>query len=139
MAIKYFKFKTKVSVNNVTMDKYVARMQVETKIDFDKMAEIIEKRSTVSKGDIMAVLSELESSSAWMLEEGHPIELGIFGTFYPTLEAMAMDTPEEVTNDTIVKFKTIFKPSKFLKKRFKEVNFLLGDNKVREVNYSKNI
>jgi len=139
MAIKYFKFKTKIFANSVTKDKYVARMQVETKIDLEKIAEIIEKRSTVSKGDIMAVLSELESTSAWLLEEGHPITLGIFGTFYPTLEATAMDTPEEVTNDTIIKFKTIFKPSKFLKKRFKNIDFILGDNRVREVNYSKNI
>ena len=48
MAIKYFKFRTKVSVDSVSVDKYVARMQVETKIDLDKIAEIIEKRSTVS-------------------------------------------------------------------------------------------
>ncbi len=139
MAMKYFKFKTKVSVNSVSVDKYVARMQVETKIDLEKIAEIIEKKSTVSKGDIMAVLSELESTAAWLLEEGHPITLGILGTFYPTLEATAMDTPEEVTNDTIKRFSCIFKPSKFLKKRFKEVDFVLGDNKVIEVKYKKNI
>lgn len=139
MAIKYFKFKTKIFANSVTKDKYVARMQVETKIDLDKIAEIIEKRSTVSKGDIMAVLSELESTAAWLLEEGHPITLGILGTLYPTLEAMAMDTPEEVTNDTIKKFSCILKPSKFLKNRFKEVNFILGDNKVMDVKYKKNI
>ena len=138
MAIQYFKFKTKVSVNGVSEDKYVARMRQELNIGLDQMAEMIEKKSTVSRGDIMGVLSELETTACWMLENGHPVTLGLFGTFYPSIEAKAMDTPEEVTASSIKRFKCIFKPSMFFRNRFKEVKFVLGDNKVREVNYKKN-
>ena len=138
MAIKFFKSSRFVNINGVSHKKYIAKTQTETNIGLDMMAEMIEKKSTVSRGDIMAVLSELESSTCFMLENGHPVTLGILGTFYPSVEVMAVDTPEEVTVKTILRFKTIFKPSKYLKKRFKNVEFVLGDNKVREVNYKKN-
>jgi predicted histone-like DNA-binding protein len=139
MAIKYFKLKRKITTNGVPQDKYIATMQVEINMNLEKIAEIIEKKSTVSRGDIMGVLSELETTVAWLLENGHPVTLGLLGTFYPSMEVKAVDSPEEVNKSTIEKFKCIFKPSIYLKKRFKEVDFVLGDNKVRKVKYKNNI
>ncbi|MDD4685259.1 MAG: hypothetical protein PHD45_08525 [Bacteroidales bacterium] len=138
MAIKYFKLKRKITTNSIPEDKYVAMIQKEPVFDLQMIAEIIEKKSSMSRGDIMGVLAELESTSCWLLEEGHPVKLGILGTFYPSIEAKAVDTAKQVVRDTIIRFKCIFKPSIYLKKRFKNVEFVLGDNKVREVNYKKN-
>ena len=85
----------------------------------------------------MGVFAEMEEAAIFLLENGHPLELGFFGSYYPVIEAKMVDTPEEVTTKTIKRFKVIFKPSKFLKERFKKVTFVLGDNKVREVYYKK--
>jgi len=137
MPIKYFKFKRKIFLNGELQEKYLPKIQIETPIGFEQMAEMIEKKSTVSRGDIMGVLSELEVTSCWMLENGNPVTLGIFGTFYPSIEAMTVDSPEKVTSKLIKRFRVIFKPSAYFKKRFKDVEFVLGDNKVREVNYKK--
>lgn len=133
MAIRCFKQKREVPINGVPQEKYVARMQVGEKIDFERIAEMIEKRSTVSNSDILAVLSELETVMCWVMEEGHPVTLGLLGTFYPSMIAKACDNPKDVTKDTITKFKCIFKPSKYLKKKFKEVEFVLDDNEVHTV------
>ena len=133
MSIKCFKQKREVPINGVPQEKYVARMQVGEKIDFERIAEMIEKRSTVSNSDILAVLSELETVMCWVMEEGHPVTLGLLGTFYPSMTAKACDNPKDVTKDTITKFKCIFKPSKYLKKKFKEVEFVLDDNTVHTV------
>ena len=133
MSIKCFKQKREVPINGVPQEKYVARMQVGEKIDFERIAEMIEKRSTVSNSDILAVLSELETVMCWVMEEGHPVTLGLLGTFYPSMTAKACDNPKDVTKDTITKFKCIFKPSKYLKKKFKEVEFVLDDNEVHTV------
>ena len=137
MAIKYFRQKRKIFSHGKLQDKYIAKIQIEAPIGFEQLSEMIEKKSTMSRGDIMGVLSELEQSSFTVLENGHPLTLGLFGTYYPTIEATAVDTPEEVTIKTIKRFKMLFKPSKYLKKRFKEVKFVLGDNRVREVHYKK--
>ena len=137
MSIKCFKQKREVPINGVPQEKYVARMQVGEKIDFERIAEMIEKRSTVSNSDILAVLSELETVMCWVMEEGHPVTLGLLGTFYPSMTAKACDNPKDVTKDTITKFKCIFKPSKYLKKKFKEVEFVLDDNEVHTVKSEK--
>lgn len=138
MAIKFFRQKRKIPVNGVPQVKYVAIMQKETVIDFDKLADLIGQRSTVSRGDIRGVLSEVESICGDMLLLGHKLDFGDMGSFCPGMKVIACDTPEEVTSETITKFYTIFKPSKTLKKKFKEAVFHLGDNKVREVKHKKN-
>lgn len=137
MSIGVFKLKRKITVNGVPQDKYVASMQVGEKIDFERISEMIAEKSTVSKGDILAVLSELETVMCWVMEEGHPVTLGLLGTFYPSMTAKACESPQEVTKDTITKFKCIFKPSKYLKKKFKEVEFVLDDNQVHTVKSEK--
>ena len=139
MAIKYFKLKRKFFINGELKEKYLPKIQIETKVGFEEIAEMIEKKSTVSRGDIMGVLSELETTACWMLENGHPVTLGLMGTFYPYVEAKTVDSPEEVSGKLITRFKAIFKPSAYLKKRFKVVKFVLGDNIVREVKHKKNI
>ncbi len=105
---------------------------LEDTVGFEELAEMIEKKSTMSRGDILGVLAELEVTSFFMLEKGHPVKLGILGTFYPSIETKSVDSPEKVTSKLIKRFKVIFKPSKYLKNRFKNVEFVLEDNVARE-------
>ena len=42
MAIRFFRFKRKINNNGVVVEKYMANMQKETTIDFEKMSEMIE-------------------------------------------------------------------------------------------------
>lgn len=137
MAIKFFKQKRKIVINSVVFEKYLPIMQHETEVGFEEMAQMIEKNSTMSRGDILGVLAELETASIFMLENGHTVRLGLLGAFYPTIEVKSADSPEKVTRKLIKRFKILFKPSKYLKTRFKKVEFVLGDNKVKEVNYKK--
>lgn len=137
MAIKYFKLKRKITTNSIPEDKYIAVIQQEARVGFEELAEMIEKKSTMSRGDILGVFAEMETTALWMLENGHPLILRLFGSYFPAIEATAVDTPEEVTVKTIKRFKCIYKPSVYMKKRFKKVEFVLGDNKVREVHYKK--
>ena len=67
MGIRYFRKKIKVNINGQTVDKFVADIQEETVLDFEDLAEIIEKKSTMSRGDIAGVLLEAESAIATML------------------------------------------------------------------------
>ncbi len=133
MPIKYFIQKRKIVKNSVAYTKYIPVMQLEAVVGFEQIAEMVEKKSTMSKGDILGVLSEVESAAAIYLENGHPVKLGMFGTFYPVLEVDSVDTPEEVNSSLIKRLRCVFKPSKFLKNILKRAEFHLGDRKVREV------
>ena len=137
MPIQFFKLKRKIIVNSVAYERYVPKMQVETIVGFEKIAEMIEKKSSMSRGDILGVLAELEESTFWLLENGHPVNLGLLGTFYPSITVKSVDSPEKITSKLITRFRILFKPSKYFKKRLKNVEFVLGDSEVRGVNYKK--
>ena len=131
MAIKYFKYKRKVFSNGEVKEKFMPQMQVEAPVGFEQIAEMIQQKSTMSRGDIMGVLAELEPSIYVMLENGHPVDLGLIGTFIPGIEVVSVDKPEDVTHRLIKRFKVLFKPSLYFKNRFKHVNYELVDNVVR--------
>ena len=133
MPVKYHKQKRKIVVNSTIEERFVPKMQLEAPVDFEQIAEMIEKKSTMSRGDIMGVLAELEVTTCYMLENGHPVTLGLMGTFYPAIETESTLRAEDVTSKLIKRFKILFKPSTYLKKRFKHVGFVLGDNNIREV------
>ena len=133
MAIQYYKLKRKVFSGGRQSYRYVARRKVETVIGLDKIVSIVEGKCSASRGDILSVLAETETAIAWMLEEGHPVRLNLLGTFFPAIETRSCNSPEEVTRESILKFRCLFKPSKYLRERFKAVRFVLADNEVHEV------
>lgn len=45
MPIKFFKLKRKIIVNSVAYERYVPKMQVETIVGFEKIAEMIERKA----------------------------------------------------------------------------------------------
>lgn len=132
MAIRFFKLKRLVFNQGVTEVRYHPKIHPEITVGFEELAEMIEKKSTMSRGDVLGVLAELETTACYMLEKGHPVRLGILGTFYPSIETKSVDSPEKVTSKLIKRFKVIFKPSKYLRDRFLNVDFVLEDNVVRE-------
>lgn len=137
MAINFFKFKRKVFSQGIIVDKYHPILNLGPVVGLEELAEMIGNKSTMSRGDILGVLAEVETTVCYMLENGHPVKLGILGTFFPSIETKSVDTPEEVTGKLIKRFKVIFKPSKYLKNRFKNVEFVLGDSVVRNAYYKK--
>ena len=64
-------------------------------ITLDKLADRIEKRSTVSKADVKAVLSALEYELIQGITEGQTIRLGDIGTFYTSLKSEGVATQKE--------------------------------------------
>ncbi|MDD3668665.1 MAG: hypothetical protein PHY75_07920, partial [Bacteroidales bacterium] len=69
--MKFRKKKKKIAVGSNPGDKWMAQMIKGETINFKKLAAMIEKSSTVSKGDALNALDALVSSTTWMLQEGH--------------------------------------------------------------------
>lgn len=127
MAIKFFKFKRIVNVNGESKVKYVARIQLQPVVGFDQIAELVERKSTMSRGDILGVLAEIETAVLWMVENGHPVKLNLLGSYFPSIEAEAVDSPEEVTASTIESIAISFLPDIEARNDMKTVSISIDD------------
>lgn len=133
----YFKKKIKVNINGVTVDKYVAYMHRGEIVTVDKIAEMVEKNSALTRGDLISGFYQMLDIAVFMLTTGHRVNLDPLGSLYPGFNAKACDTPEEVTADTITRFYPLFKASPELKSKFSEASFHLRDDIVVEVKYKR--
>lgn len=137
MPIRFFRKKIKVNVNGETVNKYVASLERGEVITIDKVAEMVQGKSALSRGDLKNSFTQMLDVVIFMITCGHKVSLGDLGSLYPGFNAKACDTPEEVTADTVTRFYALFKPSVEFTKRLSEVEFHLRDDKVVEVKYRK--
>lgn len=131
MAIGYVRVKRRIAVGATPGIKFFAQIKRGRAVNFEKIATMIAATSSMSEGDILGVLKQLETILSWQLLDGQPVKLGIIGTFYPSISAKACDTLEEVTTDTIRKVYCSFRPSTWLKVQFKEAKKSLEDLEVK--------
>ena len=80
-------------------------------LTLDKIAELIEKRSTVSSADIKAVLDALQFEILNALEEGFSVRLGDVGSFRATLTSRSADSAEAFLPSNIKGIRVRFTPS----------------------------
>ena len=81
--------------------------------DAKRLAKDIEKESTVSQTDVMAVLNAIPNVMTRYLAEGHSVKLDGIGSFFLTFECKktGVDTPEEVSMDQVTNIKVQFRPA----------------------------
>lgn len=127
MAIEYVKIKKNIVVGATPGMKYMAKIFRGKAVDLDDIAEKIASNSTMSEGDIYGVLKELEKVLPWYLTEGHPVKLGMIGTFYPSIKVQAVDTLEKVTPETIKRTYCSFLPSKVMRDKMSATSKSLKD------------
>lgn len=135
MPVRYYRKRRKVNINGQSVYKFVADLKKEEVIKVDKIAEIVEKNSGLTKGDLINAFYQMLDIAEIFLLEGHKVDFSPLGSLTPSINAIACDTPDEVDAKTIRRFYPIFKASVSLKKKFKNAEFRLGDNKIREVSY----
>jgi predicted histone-like DNA-binding protein len=110
----------RIAVGTTPGIKYLARIFRNEPIEFDRIAGEIADITTVSEPDIMAVLMSLEKVIKRHTIDGTTVKLGALGYFEPTISAKAVDTPDEVTIDTIRSLGVNFCPSVKFRKELKD-------------------
>ena len=125
--MEFKKVKRNVTVGHTPGVKYMAQIVRGETIDFNKMADMIAETSTISKGDILAVLEQMQTTALWMMQAGHSVRFGDLGIFTPTAKVKAVNTEEEVTAETIQRIYTRFTPSVEMKKKMKSSKVIWKD------------
>lgn len=102
---------------NKSNEKYHARVVGNDSLEIDNIVNHIRQRCTLSKGDILAVISELSSEISTGLLDGKRVNIPEIGQFYLTLKS-PKDTNPESTHAQNVEVKGIkFLADKTLKDR----------------------
>lgn len=110
--IKYSTYLRKNPLKPEEAPKAYAVAQVTEKVTLSKFAEHIAKHgSELSKGTIMAVLTNAVAELREMLLEGKKVELGDLGEFYVTINSKPAATLAEFTKDNITSVNAKWQPS----------------------------
>lgn len=133
MAIRYVKVKRTINVGNNPGEKYLARIFREQQVDLKTISEQIAGASSMSPGDVMAVLQQLQEHMSYHLLRGASVNLDLLGTFAPAISAKAVNSADEVTADTIRRFYVNYRPSVWLTDKFKEAKFSYANTEIQGV------
>ena len=126
--MKFRKQKKRIVVGATPGIKFLAQIVKGETITFKTMAAMIEKSSTVSKGDILNVLDSVASQTIFMLQAGHSVKYDGLGTFNIRTKVKAMDTIEEVTAETVERVGIGFNPEVDFKNQIKSVPIHIEDD-----------
>lgn len=124
---RILKVKRRISTGTNPGEKWLARIFHNETVGFEEIAEMISETSTLSAGDILNTLRQLETVVTWNLLQGNPVELGDLGKFYFKITAKAVDTLEDVTAETITRKYVRFRPSKRFYKKLRETKATIID------------
>ena len=81
----------------------------------EQLATDIAYASSLTKGDVQAILSALSKIASQYIENGHPVSLGRLGTIRASLCVRGSDTADEATVEMIKRVKILFAPSNELR------------------------
>ena len=112
-------------------EKWIPVSKTVSCYDAHRLAKDIEKESTVSQTDVMAVLNAIPNVMTRYLAEGHSVKLDGIGSFFLTFECKktGVDTAEEVSMDQVTNIKVQFRPAmKGSSKKGKFNNTLIADD-----------
>ena len=112
----------KPGVKNGPM-KYYASTVLDGEVGLLEICQEIEKISTVSEADIMAVLTSLISVVPEKLTKGKIVRLGDLGNLRPSIGSEGVAKAEEVSASNIKSNKVIFTPGKRIMKAMRGAEY----------------
>jgi len=103
--------------------KFFARASATSTVDFNSICETISDRSTVTKGDVMAVIEGCIFAMKSALQNGNIVKLGDFGSFRVGIKSESTLTEKEFTAAKIKSAHINFRPGAALDKMLNDLTF----------------
>jgi predicted histone-like DNA-binding protein len=123
MPVKFSATPKKDPRNLEAEPKYYATVKSDGRADTITIAKSINKMSTVSAPDTLAVLEAFLDVVPEKLADGRIVELGDFGTFRITVSSEGAALAEDVTVRSITDTRVIFTPGKRFKQLLATIEF----------------
>lgn len=90
-----------------------------TPITIEQVAKEISEKCTLTRADLMGVLSELQTQIKNIVLQGNTVRLGNLGSFRLTVKAERVDNKADVSAELINNVRIVFVASPWIKTRLK--------------------
>ncbi|MGV8090641.1 MAG: hypothetical protein AB2L24_02070 [Mangrovibacterium sp.] len=101
---------------------YIVPNRVELKSE-KEIAVALTKNTTLSTGEALMVINELQSVILSFLLDGYTVQMGDWGTFHITLNCEGAETEEACITDRIKNINIRFLPGKAMKESLEKATF----------------
>lgn len=88
-----------------------------------KFAKRISQESTISAADVYGVLIAFLQLIPVVLDDGHIVDLGEFGSFRTTIRSSGVDTESEFSTGNITHQRVLYVPGKAMKEAIKSFTY----------------
>lgn len=106
-----------------TKSKYYAKIVRGATLDTEKIAKLLQERTTLDIGEIYGFLLALSKGIRHYVTDSYVVEVEGLGIFTPTIKATAVDTEEELKAETITKKGVNYRPTSNMKADYKDIKF----------------
>ena len=130
MAIGYLKKKQKLPVKGEMKEVYLAKVCYANYIDISILAEDVSKICSASPADVLMHVRALEDCISRRIAMSDVVKLDNLGTFYPSITATAVDSPEKVNNASVKRVGVLFRPSLRFKEIINKAGVKLADKRI---------
>ena len=103
--------------------KFYASLKKVQTIDLDYIANELAEKSSISKGDVISIITNLTDLVPKELSNGRTVNLGKLGTFWLNISSKGYDNEQEVSPEAIKKVNVRFKPSRTIKTLLGQLKF----------------
>lgn len=110
MSVKYKKVQSNMKGNS-SFGKWYGKAVVSDVVDVDLLSSNIGNRCTVTKPDIVAVISALVDEMKAQLQMGNRVVLDGFGSFKVGMSTKPAETAKEFTANNVKRLRVIFLPT----------------------------
>lgn len=94
---------------------YKLQLVREQVVKYKQLCKNIAATTGIRKGEVEDVLDALSQQMVQMMELGHPVQLGVLGTFKPTLQTKCAQSLEELSAENVVRRRIQFIPGEVFK------------------------
>lgn len=110
MSVKYKKVQSNMRGNS-SFGKWYGKAVVSDVVDVDTLSSNIGNRCTVTKPDIVAVISALVDEMKAQLQMGNRVVLDGFGSFKVGMSTKPAETAKEFTANNVKRLRVLFLPT----------------------------
>lgn len=90
-----FKLRKNNIKSNTSYGKWYAQTLRNTELDLTEISNRVQANSGVSRANVVAVITALQSEISQGLKNGHVINLGELGKFYLSIRSECVDNPDD--------------------------------------------
>ncbi|MGV8090347.1 MAG: hypothetical protein AB2L24_00595 [Mangrovibacterium sp.] len=101
---------------------YIVPNRVQQKSE-KEIALFLTKNTTLSVGEALMVINELQSVILSYLLDGYSVQMGDWGSFQITINCEGTETPEACTTDHIKSINIRFRPGKAMRESLAKATF----------------